>query len=156
MEASETTQNKFTEDEQQLAKRYQVEPKLCRLISEIVSEQAEERISQVIRSIQGKKPEAVPAERPEPEEKQLSAGTTAENMVEAWLRKQDYSAKLAIVIFVEYMCGDHGTEELIQRIENEYKAEILRMASSPDESLTSEEIFLTGVCAELFVWSKNL
>jgi len=134
---TQTTQA-FTDEEQQLAERYQVEPKLCRLISEIVSEQAE------------------PTKRPEPEEKQPGPGTTVENMVEEWLRKQNYKTKLAVVIFAEYMCGDHGTDKLIQRIEDEYQAEILRMAVCPDESLSTEEIFLTGVCAELFVWDKNL
>lgn len=59
METHETTQNQFTDDEKQLAERYQVEPKLCRLISEIVSERAET------------------TEQPEPEAKKIRTGNEA-------------------------------------------------------------------------------
>lgn len=41
MKTNETQQNTFTDEEKQLAERYQVEPKLCRLISDIVSEHTE-------------------------------------------------------------------------------------------------------------------
>lgn len=38
MESVQTTQNQFTDEEKRLAEKYQVEPKLIRMIAEIVEE----------------------------------------------------------------------------------------------------------------------
>jgi len=92
----------------------------------------------------------------EPQVETKGPGATVEDMVEDWLRKQDYSTKLAICIFSDYMCGDHGANNITHRIENEYRAEIINRAKNPNDSLSNEEILMTGICCELAVWSKNL
>lgn len=158
----ETTQkNSFTDDEKTLAKHFKVKPEIVRLFSKLraisLNEPAEDLscFSDLLQNNQEQPgPEETTTEKTE--EQQLGPGTTVEKMVEDWLRKQDYRTKLAVYIFSDYRCGDHGANEITDRIENEYKAEILRMAKNPDNSLSKEDTVMTGIACELFVWSKNL
>lgn len=100
--------------------------------------------------------QATPQEQPAEETtEEKGPGATIEDMVEHWLRNQDYSTKLAIYIFDTYRVGDHNTD-FIDGLETEYKQEIARMAENPESSLTDEERFYTGLAAELVVWEKNL
>lgn len=162
------TQNKsckveFTAEEKEFAEKYQVEPKLIRMIAEIVSEHTA-GITELIKLMRGETDQKLEAKleeietKAEPEEKieQRGPGSTVENMVEQWLRKQSYRTKLALVIFTGYMQGDHGANDVTERIDNEYEREVLKMIQNPDSSLSSEDIIMSGIAAELFVWSKNL
>lgn len=79
-----------------------------------------------------------------------------ESVVEQWLLKQDYKTKLACVILSNYGIADHNTEKLAQKIRSHYEAEVKAMANNPDDSLSPDEVLMTGLAAEGLIWQKNL
>jgi len=82
-------------------------------------------------------------------------GTQVEDMVEAWLMKQAYYTKLAILIWDGYFDSDHGTDKAICRIRKKFEAEILEMVKNPDDSFSKKDAIMLGIAAELFVWGEH-
>lgn len=161
MTSDETTQqNNFTDDEKALAEHFKVKPEIVRIFSKLkalnLNEPAEDlsMFSDLMQDKKEQEAETQPEQEQPTEEK--GPGATVEDMVEQWLMNQSYKAKLAIAIYWEYLTGDHGTGDLIQRVTAENTAEVIRMATNPDNSLSKEDTIMTGIACELFVWSKNL
>jgi hypothetical protein len=173
MERIEKTQtNSFTDEEQALAEHYKVEPKLCRLISEIVS------------GLQGKKEVgtgAVPAEHPVEdvgpttdidtldknpkgvheniaEEPQPKKEATPVTVLQSWLSKRNYSEKLTTILLWQLINKEHiyKTEGYCKSdIGNDYykqfEQEIVNASQDEEylEKAEPEEIAITGLATGL-------
>ena len=125
----ETTQkNQFTDEEKELARRYQVEPKLCRLISEIVREHTKE-INQLIRLIQSKskaEPGAVPAEQ----QKATSPSTKNEALDELIDQASYEAAVFAHGVLNIYAADTSVGERIRERLDFIYEGILLEQGKS--------------------------
>ena len=155
MNSETNNQVRYTQEEKYLAEKYKVEPKLVRMIAEIVCEHTA-GICEVISLYSGKKKQGSEPEQEQPTESDSeSPGEVAEGMVKQWLLNRDYTTKLAFVILSHYYVGDHNTEELAREIDREFEAAVVAKANNPD-GLSGDELVMTGVAVEALVWTKNM
>jgi len=78
-----------------------------------------------------------------------------ESKIRHWLEKRSYSEKLTAVILNHLGIDDHGTKQLWEDIMQQYQNDIVCAANDPNQNLTHEEVLLTGLALELFIWRKH-
>jgi hypothetical protein len=89
------------------------------------------------------------AEQPQPE------GSDPAEITKQWLLRQSYTVKLACTLLMGYQLGDHNTEELARDVYAQFEKEVLAQANSPSDSLSTEEVFITGIATENLVWQDH-
>lgn len=101
------------------------------------------------------------AKQPTTPKKKYSSNRTIEDAVPAekvvvdWLLKQNYATKLACVIMHIWLFGDHNTDGITNDIISRFSDEILANVKNPPDSLSREEMAMSGVVAEAQVWLEH-
>ena len=162
VEANQTEQRSekttWTEREKELAEKFEVEPKLIRLLDKITQYQ----IGLCIGKAGGEAAVAASGEvtetaesKEQPTEETGTDLCQSEKMLKKWLLERDYKAKLASLLLSTLRFDDHGTNKLANEIYNKYEDEILATAANPPENLPSDELLMTGIVVEQSIWYEH-
>ena len=85
-------------------------------------------------------------------------GDVVEEKVKQWLMNQSYTTKLACVILYDLTIADHGTENMAGEIFSNYEQNIVEVLTDADSfenhPLSSKDLLMTGLAAELLLWEK--
>jgi len=159
MESVQTTQNQFTDDEKRLAEKYHVEPKLIRMIAEIVSEHTS-GITELIELMRGEKRQEAEPEQAEPQEQPAEPciDQQTQERLKSYYKNLEPRTKLAIATLSEIQCLDGINFQARQKegkLFNEIWSDLESVCletfhRQPDEDIPfgitdTEDIWLTGV-----------
>lgn len=164
------TQNTFTDDETSLAAKYKVEPKLVRLIAEIVGEHTAE-LNELINlkaEPEQAEPQEQPAEQEQPEEPCIDQQT--QERIKSYFKNLDPKTKLAVIALSEIQFLDginfqarnkgKGEERLVDLIWADLESNCVETFHRESDDIavgrfSSEDVWFCGVWEAVRMVSQN-